>query len=183
MPLSISKLVRDRIQAMLADPVYGFNAQLAAIAPPYGVVAFQIDWPAHTNWAFGRISPDILEAVDAVPEISDTSSALSYVFLTIDTSAETDRRITMESTFAGDVQAIIELTLSWEQSQTLPDFASWADACQAAIREALNSAAVQSAGMPLLNPKWYATKGPILLGGANFRQSIQALPVFTVIAN
>ncbi len=183
--MEISKTVRDTIKSQLSDDVNGFNAQVLALADTYGVVPFQVDWsPSSKSFLFGRVSPDILEAVSAIQEIVSAGSALSYVFLTVDTLSARDTGLVASSTFGGEVQGIIELTLSWEQSDVLPDFSSWADVCERSMWNALASPAVQAGWQSqnlLFNRKMQFVKGPILFGGSNFRQTLQFQPQFTLV--
>lgn len=182
----ISKFVRDGLTAMLSDPTNGFNAQLAAVASQYSIEGFTIDFTgANGNFVMGRVSPDQMEAAGVLPEITDPTNALAYVFMTVDTMLESDTGLTLDSIFGGDVQGVIDLTISWESGNAIHNFANWSDAVLWSVRNCLSNPAYQgnwTSGL-IYNRVWSASKGPLQFAGANWRQTITFLPKFKVIAH
>lgn len=182
--MEISKTVRDTIKAQLSDDINGFNVQVLALADTYGVSPFQIDWsPSSRNFLFGRVSPDIVEATSNIKQIQTANGQLAYVLLTIDTLSARDTGLVMSSTFSGEVQGIIEITLSFDASRPLPDFASWADVCERSMWNAMASPTVQAGWQSqylIFNRKMAFVKGHIIMAGSNFRQTLQFLPHFTL---
>lgn len=170
MASSISRAVRDAIKAQLSDAVNGFNVNLAAIASSYGVAAFEVDWSdTSTNFIMGRIDPDMVEE----------TSPFSYPLLTIDTENSTHDNFVKFAEFAGKVTAIIEVTLSWEQGQTIPDFASYADAVEDAMFKSMNNQAFQAwpSGV-LYNGITDMSRGRIIEAGENWRQQLPFVAAF-----
>ncbi len=183
--LEISKQVRDAIKFQLADPTTGFNAQVAALASTYGIVPFTIDFTgADTSFIFGDVSPDIVESIEATVENMDPTSPISYVLMTVDTLGSRDTGLVMNATFGGEITGNIKLTLSFENSQTIPDFASWDDVCEAAIFNCFNNPADQGGWITekvIYDRRMQFNKGQIVLAGGNFRRTLQFLPAFRII--
>ena len=182
----ISKFVRSGLVSMLAHPSNGFNAQLATVAPTYNIVPYQIDFTGNDGtFCQGLVSPDQVEQAEAFKQITDATSLLQYAFMSLDTTTESDIGLTLDSIFGGDVQAQIQLTLSFTQSSTIPAFADWADAAMWAVRTCLSNPAYQGywpAGL-IYNRVWATQKTPILFAGSNWRQTIVFYPKFKVIAH
>lgn len=182
----IAKRIRTGIYNRLSDVSTGFNPNLASVASAYGITAFSIDFSASSkNFYFGRISPDIVENVSPVTDIASASSILAYALLTIDSLYDRDTALVTSATFAGDVQGVIEITLSWEASQLPQNLPDWIDACEDSIYTAMSSPTNQgswtSSGL-IYDRKMQMLRGPISLAGANIRQTIQFQPMFRLIA-
>jgi hypothetical protein len=170
----ISKYVRDALKAQLSAVGTGFNDRLAAIATTYGIGAWTVDWSAEsTNFLFGRVNPQAIEE----------SSVLTYPLLTIDTLRSQHTNRVKFATFAGPVQAIVEVHHSWQQESVLADFASWVDATEDAMVAALNDQSAQFwPGNLLWAGQVALQRGPIAMGGYGWLQTAVFACNFELIA-
>lgn len=161
----ISKTIRDALRAQLSAAGSGLNDRLTALAPAYGVDAYQIGFgAASANFIFGRVSPDKFEE----------SSAFTYPLLTIDTARSQNTNLVKFATFSGPVIATIDVHHSWPDESVLGDFASLVDLTEDAIYSCLNDKNRQSwPGNLLLNGNVSAARGPIVMAGMGWLQSIQ----------
>ncbi len=194
MNLEISLEVQNRLWDALTDATTGFNAQLLALAPVYGITPFTINFgntsdgpDPPTNFMFGRIAPAVANEMSAVPDISSQDSTLQKVFMTIDTISEEDSaderyRIVSSATYAGPVEGIIETTLIYAPIM-VPNLTRFPNAIGKALRLALSSPDVQHYFYGVqYNPKWRYVKHPIQFPNEQyFYQVTQALPKVGVI--
>ena len=169
----ISKLIRDAIKSQAADPIFGFNPRFASVASAYGVDSFTIDFgPKSFNFIFGQVPPDLIEQ----------SSVLTYPLMTIDTLTVRDTDLGRPATFAGQLDALIQLHVTWEESQAVPDFSSLPDACEDAVFAMMND----PAHMFRTNNVAYAgrmdmTRSPVIMAGENWRRTLSFVPHFTLL--
>lgn len=172
----ICRLVRTGLNARLSDPNYGFNAKYAAIQLDYNVPAISIDWSASsTNFAWGRIPPDLVEE----------TSPFSYPLLTI--SADRGQqdpsalRVRFQQ-FSGIVLGVVEMHLSWIEEQVI-DFETWPDSVVAAMFDSINDPSTPNSwGSGLLyNGEMSFQKGPIIAAGQNWRRTLTFSCPFRVI--
>ena len=131
----ISKFVRDALKAQLSASTTGFNDRLQNLAGTYGIDPWAVDWSSDsTNFLFGRINPALIEE----------SSVLTYPLVTIDVLRSQNTNRVKFATFAGPVQAVIDIHHSWAEESVLQDFASFVDATEDAMVAALNDQDAQS---------------------------------------
>jgi hypothetical protein len=175
----ISKTVRDAVKAQLSATDTGLNDRLAALAAAYAVsfsdsvAPYTIDWSTTSgNFLFGRVNPAAIES----------SSVFSYPLLTIDTVRAANTNRVKFATFAGPVVATIDVHHSWPEQSVLADFASQVDLTEEAIVSCLNDQDSQAwPGNLLWNGIVSAQRGPIVMGGYGWMQSLQFVCQFELI--
>jgi|SRR6185369_741748 len=116
--VSTRKAVRDAIIAILAAPLTGFNAGLAAVASSYGVTPFTIDWSAGSKQLFqGYLLPDQIE----LSQVIVYPACVAYTTFTQNQNLEKFRRfsgiVTLNLDFYVDFRTGIEV----DQTDDLPD--------------------------------------------------------------
>jgi hypothetical protein len=170
---SISQKVRSAIVAQLSDPAKGFNPRLQVVTASYGVEPWSIDWTSESlNFMFGRVDPVAL----------DKSSSLTYPMVTIDTQRSLHTNLVKFATFAGPIFAVIDVHHSWNESEAIPDFASWVDATEDAMVGALNDKDFQTwPGNVLWIGKVSANRGNVVMGGYHWRQTMTFICEFNLV--
>lgn len=169
----ISKYVRDALKNQLSAANTGLNGRLAALWTPYGIAQddqWSVDWSADsTNFLFGR------PTIQAVQQ----SSVLSFPFVAIDTLRSQHTNRVKFGTFAGPIQAVIDVHHSWGQEAVLQDFASLVDATEDAMVGCLNDQSAQFwPGSLLWNGNVALQRGPLAFGGRNWLQTVSFLCTF-----
>lgn len=175
----ISKVVRDAVKTQLSATDSGINDRIAALTAAYTVSfstildPYTIDWSGEAgNFIFGRIDPQNVEA----------SSVFSYPLLTIDTVRAQNANRIKYATFAGPVVATIDVHHSWPEQSVLADFASQVDLTEEAVIACLNDQNNQLwPGNLLWNGIVSTQRGPIVMGGYGWLQSIQFVCQFELI--
>lgn len=172
----ISKLVRDALKGQLSAEETGFNARLAALWRSYGLPPEDlpvIDWTSESaNFLFGRVNPAGIER----------SSVFAYPLVTIDTLRSQNTNRVKFATFAGPVQAVIDVHHSWPDSSVIADFASYVDATEDAIIAALNDQAALWPGNLLWNGNVGMQRGAVLMGGYGWLQTASFFCQFDLLA-
>jgi hypothetical protein len=154
--------------ARLSDPDTGFNANLALVAPTYGITPWVVDWDPNTsvNFMIGQVNPDLMEE----------SQAFSYPFTTVDTTAVVDDARVVSATFAGAIGLVVEVTLSYA-SESLPRVLTplsqaIEDAFFATVNN-LDEIGVYMSALLLYNGKWALTKSTISFASQNWRRTLR----------
>jgi hypothetical protein len=143
----VTRLALDALTTMLADATTGFNAQLAAIAPDYGITPFTLDFsPGSVNVVWAAYSPDTI----LVSEI------IQFPGFALFTTESEEKHKIINSRFAGTVtaHAIAFLHFAALDAPATPgstpdysnDLEKYPDAVSDAFLEALNT------GRPLAKP-------------------------------
>lgn len=161
----ITKKVRDAVRTRLADPVGGFNAHLAAVAPTYGVQAFTIDWTAASKRFFqGFLNPDDV----------DQSAVSNYPLVMLYGLSSGNENRQKFSLFSGTVALGLDFHLTWRAGNALRNFEDLCDAVEDAVYRTFNDPAwAASYGAPLAyNGEIVLSRRPIELAGEHWRQTI-----------
>jgi hypothetical protein len=171
---AVSRMIRQALLTQLSGApgstlLGGFNGAVDEALGNYGLDPSVIFWEGinwqtdgtSQNFLFGRVSPDFIEQ----------SSAYRYPMVTIDTvKSVSDPRFKF-GTFNGPIFAIVEIHLSWEAAEVIPDFASWGDAFEDAVYTTLNANGAMVAPGWTYNRNIEVTRSPIMMGGRNWRQT------------
>ncbi len=172
----VSYRVRQLIKTQMA---FAFNDRVDDAMTDYQLDPAEITWvgidftEASNNFLFGRINPDALEG----------SSAYVYPMVTIDTLRSASDPKVKFVLYGGRIQAVIEMHISWSESNAIYDFASWGDAFEDALYATMN---VDTAfvGSNICYAKDIAIqRSGIVAGGRNWRQTLSAVCNFTLWTN
>ena len=164
----ISFTAINALLARLSDPVTGFNANLQAVAPTYGISAYTVDWSQTTsaNFLIGQVDPSVLER----------SASFTYPFTTIDTGAAIDDARVVSAVFAGSIALIVEVHISLEDEDFPRALNPLAQAIEDAMFATLNNldeiGVYMSAGLTY-NGKWTLQKSSIAFAGNNWRRTLR----------
>jgi hypothetical protein len=172
----IDALVRNSVWSRITDDTLGFNANVDAASgnyPDVDVALVKNDgWQMGTTCCWGLVAPAAVEQ----------SSVMEYPFVAFDIIRASQIPIVISSDFSGEVVFMIQFHLSWSSEAILADFASYGDLVQDAMYASLNDPDNQlfGSGMTYRGNMGLA-RGPIAMGGDNWRQMLQFTGSFTVI--
>jgi hypothetical protein len=177
--MTISKLIREACRTRLADDNLGLNANIAAALPDYDDIDMAVvtveEWtPGGGSFLYGRVPPDAIER----------SSVLKYPLITVDTLRTGGQSMVMSAVFTGIVEAVIDVHLSWPDSDALMDFSSYGDIVEDSMFLTMNNPGALVVGSRYnCVGKLLLTRGPIVYGsGQNWRQTLTFQCPFIVTA-
>jgi hypothetical protein len=169
----ISKRVRAALFARLSAR---FNTVLAAAAASYGVQPFTIDFnsvPGSPNFFYGQLDPDDIEE----------SSTFKYPLMTLYTVTSANQAAQKPALFAGVVRVGLDVHLSWRQGKATIDFEAMGDLVEETMTTVMNDLTQQNWGSNVLySGKMGLDRGPVRMGGENWRQQLRFSFLFDVVA-
>lgn len=179
----IDSLVRSLVWQTLTDSTTGFNQCVDNVITTYdgGLDANLVKndgWDLGRTACFGLMSPDALEE----------SSLINYPFVCVDITSSTpgtgSSRWVMSATFAGTIQFTVQMHISWPESATLPNFSVYGDLAQDAMHACLNNPQLQMVGPGLAYGGRLALfRGPVAMGGLNWRQTLTFQGTFAAVVD
>jgi hypothetical protein len=175
----ISKVVRDRVRARLADPVAGFNAALAAACTAFGIqpAPNSIDFtdPKSKNFFQGMLSPDAL----------DQTAPRTYPIVVIYSVGSGNGQAEKFRRFAGTVTFGLDVHLSWRKGNAIADSETLGDAVEEAVLNVFNSPDWTDAYTDPIayNGEITLTRRPLEMAGEHWRQSHVFRLIFEVSTN
>jgi hypothetical protein len=164
----ISLAALTALLTRLTDAETGFNANLAAVAPTYGIEPYVVDWSQTTsaNFLIGQVDPNALEQ----------SSTFTYPFTTVDTGLVVDDARVVSAVFAGTIALVIEVHISLESE----DFPRYLTPLAQAIEDAMfatvnnrDEIGVYMSALLTYNGKWTLQKSSIQFAGNNWRRTLR----------
>lgn len=172
----IDSLVRALVWGRITDDTLGFNANVDAASGNYPSVDAALvkndGWQMGTTCCWGLVAPDAIEK----------SSVMEYPFVAMDIVRSTQAPIVISSDFSGECVFMIQFHLSWISDAILADFASYGDLVQDAMYASLNDPDNQLfASGVVYRGNMGLARGPVVMAGDNWRQTLQFQGSFTVI--
>jgi hypothetical protein len=127
----ISKIARDAVRQVLADPDAGFNAAAAEAAPLYGIDPLAIDWDGGSrNFFQGALTPADL----------DRTTPAQYPYAMLYTLASRNTGEQKFMTFSGEITLALDIYLSWRKTSALSDYEDTLDAVEDVVYGVINQA-------------------------------------------
>lgn len=169
----ITKAVRDAVRERLEDPVHGLNAQLADLAPSYGVQPIALDFTPGGNRFFESfVHPDQVEA----------STAMRYPLAMLYGTIAQNRNRTKHTRFSGPVQAVFQVWLSWRRGNAAANTEDLVDAVEDALVRVFQDDRWEAAYTPPLvyNGEIAIARAQLEMAGEHWRQGITARLTFEV---
>lgn len=169
----ITKAARDAVRIRLQDPLAGFNATMAAVAPGYGVDPIALDFEAAGRRFFeGFVHPEQLE----------NSTSIRYPVAMLYGTIAQNRNLTKHALFSGQVQLIFQVWLSWRKGNAVPNTEDLVDAVEDALVRVFQDHSWAAAYTePLVyNGDLVVARAQMEQAGEHWRQGITARLTFEV---
>jgi len=134
----ISKAVLDQVVARLSDPTYGYNATYNSLAPGYGVPHDSaINFSHVTGKAFNFIRGNV--SMDDLINTSAQKFPFVCAFVNRSSNRASGHRLKYHI-FSGQVEAGVNVFLSFNRGGVIPDFTPQADCVEETMYTILNRA-------------------------------------------
>lgn len=160
----ISKLVRDTIRERLADPAAGWNITHAALATAAGVPAIAIDFS-------GTGAKQFFEGQVDVDDVLGSTAAKRPV-MQIFTRASANTNACLRGIFSGTIEAYLLLHIEQRSGNAVRDYETPADVVEGVFYRLFMDRAWQKPSEVTFGGEISVTRGPVIAGDANWRQTI-----------
>lgn len=166
--VQISKMARTAVSTFLSDPDVGFNPTLAAVWSDYGISGS----PFTINFASN--SPNFFQGFYAAKDLI-ASSNVTFPAISLYTVKTANTNNEKFHLFSGSIMIGIDTYVSFPQSRALTNSDDLTDAVEATYYNVFHTLDNQSLwGNVTYNGDLYVTRGPVLMGGPNWIQLMQA---------
>jgi hypothetical protein len=170
----VGEPILNALQNILANPSTGFNAGIVTCAGNLGLPTFiQLNWNLANSNNFYRAQVD--------PALADASGSIQYPFACLYIRQTNNENLTKFSQWAGKIQAIFEVTMSWTGIRGFPNPEAYMNCLEAVVLDVVNRVENQNWPNPITyNGSVLAKRGPLIYGAKNWRQTIGFSFVFEI---
>lgn len=168
----IGRKVREAVIVRLSDTTRGFNAAYNSIAASYNIPPINLNYTSLSqDFYIGQVNADDLEK----------SGIFKYPLMALYVVDATNQNFQKFAKFSGNIRVNVDFWQSWGSLRGLHDFEIYGDVFEQAFIDVLNRENNQNFGAPLVyNGDVVIKRGPVALGGQNWRQRITATSLFQV---